>query len=154
MADQFLSARVTWTDKLHFQGRAEHEQVVAIDHAPPLGDGNGIKPMELLLLSLASCSGQTVISLLQKMRQNVRGFTVKAEGPKRADHPTIFTEIRLEFDVEGDDLNAEAVEKAIRKTEEKYCPVWVMLKQGVKISFSFRLRPAWIEAAATWLRPA
>ena len=142
MADQLLSAQVIWTQKLHFQGQAEHKQVVAIDHAPPLGDGNGIKPMELLLMSLASCSAQTVISLLQKMRQDVRGFTVKAEGARRAEHPTVFTEIRLAFEIEGNDLSAEAVEKAIRKSEEKYCPVWAMLKPGVKISFSYKLRTA------------
>ena len=142
MADQLLSAWVTWTDRLHFQGRTEHEQVVAIDHAPPLGDGNGIKPMELLLMSLASCSGQTVISLLQKMRQDVRGFTVKAEGARRVEHPTVFTEIRLTFEVEGADLSAEAVEKAIRKSEEKYCPVWAMLKPGLSISFSYKIQPA------------
>jgi len=142
VADQLLSAQVTWTEKLHFRGQAEHDQVVAIDHAPPLGDGNGIKPMELLLMSLASCSAQTVISLLQKMRQDVRGFTVKAEGARRAEHPTVFTEIRLAFEIEGNDLSAEAVEKAIRKSEEKYCPVWAMLKPGVKISFSYKLRTA------------
>lgn len=141
MADQLLSAQVTWTEKLHFRGQAEHDQVVAIDHAPPLGDGNGIKPMELLLMSLASCSAQTVISLLQKMRQDVRGFTVKAEGARRAEHPTVFTEIRLAFEIEGNDLSAEAVEKAIRKSEEKYCPVWAMLKPGVKISFSYKIQP-------------
>ena len=142
MADQLLSARVTWTDKLHFRGQAEHEQIVAIDHAPPLGDGNGIKPMELLLMSLASCSGQTVISLLQKMRQDVRSFTVRAEGTRRSEHPTVFTEIRLTFEVEGSELDPEAVEKSIRKSEEKYCPVWAMLKPGVKITFSYKLLPA------------
>lgn len=141
MADQLLSAQVRWTEKLHFRGQAERDQVVAIDHAPPLGDGNGIKPMELLLMSLASCSAQTVISLLQKMRQDVRGFTVKAEGARRAEHPAVFTEIRLAFEIEGNDLSAEAVEKAIRKSEEKYCPVWAMLKPGVKISFSYKIQP-------------
>ncbi|MDP2913855.1 MAG: OsmC family protein [Candidatus Aminicenantes bacterium] len=142
MADQLLSTQVTWTEKLHFQGQAEHEQVVAINHAPPLGDGNGIKPMELLLMSLASCSAQTVISLLKKMRQDVRGFTVKAEGARRVEHPTVFTEIRLSFEVEGNDLSAETVDKAIRKSEEKYCPVWAMLKPGVKISYSYKIQPA------------
>jgi putative redox protein len=132
---------VKWTEKLHFRGQSEHEQVVAIDHAPPLGDGNGIKPMELLLMSLASCSAQTVISLLQKMKQDVRGFTVKAEGARRAEHPTVFTKIRLEYEVEGVGLSAEAVEKAIRLSEEKYCPVWAMLKPGVKISFSYKIQP-------------
>jgi len=139
MTDQILSAYATWTDKLHFQGRAEFDQRVTIDYGPPLGDGNGIRPMELLLMSLASCSGQIVISLLQKMKQDVRGFTVRAQGSKRADHPTVFTAIRMEYEVRGAGIEAESVEKAIRMSEEKYCPVWAMLKSGVGISFTFKI---------------
>jgi len=142
MSDQLLKARVTWTDKYHFEGRAEFEQAVAIDYGPPLGDGNGIRPMELLLMSLASCSGQIVVSLLQKMKQDVRGFTVRAEGDKQAEHPTVFTAIRVEYEVRGASLQAASVEKAIRLSEEKYCPVWAMLKPAVKISFSYKILEA------------
>jgi putative redox protein len=141
MSEQLLKAHVTWTDKYHFEGRAEHEQIVAIDYGPPLGDGNGLRPMELLLMSLASCSGQIVISLLQKMKQDVRGFTVRAEGDKQTEHPTVFTEIRLTYEVRGANLHAPSVEKAVRLSEEKYCPVWAMLKPGVKIAFLYKILP-------------
>ena len=139
MTESILKAQAAWTDKLHFQGRAEFDQSVTIDYGPPLGDGNGIRPMELLLMSLASCSGQIVISLLQKMKQDVRGFTVRAEGTKQAEHPTVFTAIRLEYEVRGSNIAVDSVDKAIRLSEEKYCPVWAMLKSGVGISFTFKI---------------
>lgn len=135
MAEQ-LAASVRWTQKLHFTGRAEFAHDVPVDHAPPLGEGQGISPMEVLLMSLAGCSGQTVMSLLEKMRQDVRAFSVTASGAKRDDHPRVFTEIRLEFRVGGTALDRGLVDKAVRLTEEKYCPVWAMLKGNVPITTS------------------
>ena len=132
MAEQ-LTASVRWTRKLHFVGRAEFDHDVPVDHAPPLGDGHGISPMEVLLISLAGCSGQTVASLLEKMHQDVRSFSVTATGAKRDDHPRVFTEIRLEFRVGGNALERDKVDKAVRLTEERYCPVWAMLKGNVPI---------------------
>jgi putative redox protein len=129
-----LKAKVEWTSRMHFEGRAGFAHDVPIDHGPPLGTGEGIKPTELTLMSLAACSGQTVISLLEKMRQSVTAFTVRAEADKREDHPQIFTAIRLNFRVEGTGLDKALVEKAVRLSEEKYCPVWAMLKPAVPIT--------------------
>ena len=134
-----LNATVRWTGRMHFQGSSEFTHEVPIDHAPPLGTGEGIKPTELLLMSLAACSGQTVISLLEKMRQNVAAFTVRADADKREDHPQVFTAIRLEFRIEGKDLDRALVEKAVRLSEGKYCPVWAMLKQAVPISSTIEI---------------
>jgi putative redox protein len=138
MADQ-LTASVRWTQKLHFVGRAAYAHEVPVDHAPPLGEGRGISPMEVLLMSLAGCSGQTVMSLLEKMRQDVRTFSVTASGAKRDDHPRVFTEIRLEFRIGGNALDRDLIDKAVRLTEEKYCPVWAMLKGNVPIAASIVL---------------
>jgi putative redox protein len=134
-----LKAMVEWTGRMHFEGRAGFAHDVPIDHSPPLGMGDGLKPTELTLMSLAACSGQTVISLLEKMRQNVTAFTVRAESDKREDHPQVFTAIRLKFRVEGAGLDKALVEKAVRLSEEKYCPVWAMLKAAVPITSTIEL---------------
>jgi putative redox protein len=134
-----LKALVEWTGRMHFEGRGGFAHDVPIDHSPPLGAGEGIKPTELLLMSLAACSGQTVISLLEKMRQNVAAFTVRVEADKREDHPQVFTAIRLEFRIEGKDLDRALVEKAVRLSEGKYCPVWAMLKKAVAITSTIEI---------------
>ncbi len=91
-------------------------------------------------MSLAACSGQTVISLLEKMRQDVKSFSVRAEGKRQEDHPNVFTEIRLEFRVEGTALDRALVEKAVRLSEEKYCPVWAMMKKSAAVKSSITIK--------------
>jgi len=39
------------------------------EYEKSIGDGEGFMPLELLLLSLASCSGSTVVSLLRRMKR-------------------------------------------------------------------------------------
>jgi putative redox protein len=136
-----LTASVRWTDKMHFWGRGDYGHDVPVDYSPPLGDGQGYGGLDLLLMALAACSAQTVMPLLVKMKQEVKAFTVTATGKRRTEHPTVLTEIALTFDIQGNDLAPELVEKAVRLSEEKYCPVWAMLKPGVPISYSVNITP-------------
>lgn len=106
---------------------------IIIDYIPPLGDGQGYMPLELLLISLASCSGATVATLLRKMKKSISGFKVKAKGIRREQHPTSFQKIILEFEINSEDIQNAEVEKAIKLSEETYCPVWAMLKNTVEI---------------------
>jgi len=138
MAEE-LSAVVVWKGKLEFEGRTAFDQAIHIDVSPPLGNDHGSQPMELLLVSLASCAGQIVVSLLQKMRQDVRAFSVKASGPKQADHPRVFTSIRLDMEVSGQNIDPAAAEKALRLAEDKYCPVYALLKNSVPIQTSITI---------------
>lgn len=132
-----LTCETKWTGRYHFEGTAEFDHPVPIDYSPPLGDGFGHKPTELLLMALASCSGQTTVSLLQKMKQDVRAFSVRAAGDKHEEHPRVFTAIHLEFRVAGPGIDPAVVAKAIKMSEDKYCPVWAMLKGSVAIISSF-----------------
>lgn len=53
-------------DRVQFRGvsPANPDRPIAFDFAPPLGDGQGYNGLELLLMSLAGCSGTTVAPLL------------------------------------------------------------------------------------------
>lgn len=116
------------------------EQAVAIDY--PLEPGEacvGLTPLKLLLTSLAGCSGNTVGLVLARMRQPVQAIDVNARGVRRDEHPTVLTDISLEFLVRGDDIDPEAVQKAIALAESQLCPVWAMLKEGTPIHASFRI---------------
>jgi len=136
-----LKAEVIWKGRMKFEGRSAYEQTIAIDVSPPHGDDAGAKPMELLLISLASCAGQVVISLLQKMRQDIRNFSLRATGTKHNDHPKVFTEIHLEIEAAGPGLEKVAVEKAVQMAEDKYCPVFAMLKKSVAIRTTIAVAP-------------
>ncbi|HZK54711.1 MAG TPA: OsmC family protein [Desulfosporosinus sp.] len=125
--------------KVQFTGVARANLAISIDCLPPLGDGQGYTPLELLLISLASCSGTTVLTLLRKMKKNISGIKVNAKGIRRDQAPTSFQTITLEFVISSEDVQSAEVQKAIKLTEETYCPVWTMLKNNVEVNPEFRI---------------
>jgi putative redox protein len=134
-----VQATVTLQDKMTLIGQGHTPHTVQIDYLPPLGEDNGFMPTELLLTSLAACGGHTLLTLLRRMGKTITGMEVRAVGQRRDEHPTVFTSIALEFHLRGDDLDATCVERALALSEEKYCPVWAMLKPSVPITASYVL---------------
>ncbi len=135
-----INATVTLLDKaMLLKGKAHTDHEVQIDYIPPFGEDNGFMPLELRLLSLAGCSGQTLLFLLQKMGKTVDSMKIQAVGKRREDHPTIFTSIELQYDLKGKNLDVATLEKTIKMSEETYCPVWAMLKNSTALSSKYKL---------------
>jgi putative redox protein len=112
---------------------------VAVDFAPEGEDLDGFTPLELLLTSLAGCSGQVVVGLLKRMGQEVKDLTVHARGIKKEVHPTVLTSIELDFEFRGGRIDGPSVEKALALSEERFCPVWAMVKAAAPIKATYRL---------------
>jgi putative redox protein len=104
----------------------------------PSESGAGPRPLEMLLGSLASCAGGALVALLRRSGQPFTGLTVRARGQRRSEHPTVFTEIAMEFVVCGS-VDPGAVAKAIEQSESRLCPIWAMLKPGTPITSSFQI---------------
>jgi putative redox protein len=98
-----------------------------------------LRPLELLLASLAACGGSVVALLLARMQQPVRGVEVDVRGQRRDEHPTVFTAIAMEFVIRGTGVDPDAVTRALAQADEQLCPVWALLKPGVPITATFRI---------------
>lgn len=124
---------------MRFDGKSRSGRTVELDFAPPGGMSEGYTPLELLLASLAACSGQVVAGLLNRMGQEIAGFRIIARGAQKDIHPKVLKAVRLEFEFSGGRLEPASVAKALALSEERYCPVWAMLKASVPIKAEFRL---------------
>jgi len=123
-------------EKLHFAGMVEGNQPVSIDYTPPMGDNLGYTSLELLLLSLSSCVGSSVLTILRKMKKTITAFEIKSKGIRKEEHPTCFTTIYLEIYMKSANVTEEDLAKVLKLSEENYCPVWAMLKGNVEIIVS------------------
>ncbi len=95
-------------------------------------DGNSAaRPMEVLLAALGACAGMDVLSILRKKQQPVASYHVRVEGDQRAEHPRIYTEIRVIHEVEGVGVEVAAVKRAIELSAGRYCSISAMLASGV-----------------------
>ena len=134
-----LSVRATQVEGLRFSMTAR-EHTVTTDYPLQPGEaGAGMRPLELLLASLASCAGGSMVVLLRKFKQPAQGVEVNMRASRRDEHPTLLTDIAMEFIVYGTGLDLAAVARALAQSEEQICPVWAMLKGGTRITSSLRL---------------
>jgi len=134
-----LSAHVSLVDGLRFIGADRAGYSVDLDATAEEGGGNAPTPMELLLISLASCSAMDVIAILRKKHQPVEHLEVRAHGQRRDEHPTVFTMIDLEYIIHGSGIDPVAVGRAIELSRDRYCPIWAMLRTSVPIRSSYRI---------------
>lgn len=128
-------------DAVHFEATSPSTSVkVHIDGSPDIGGQElGARPMELVLMALASCSSLDLVTILRKQKQEITSFSVSTEGERRTEIPTIFTKIHLTFDLKGTIDRAKA-ERAAELAVKKYCSVHDMLAAGgVEITYQINL---------------
>lgn len=101
------------------------------------GAGNGVSPMQTVLLAIAACSAIDVEIFLKKMRQNILNIEVEIEGQRREEPlPRVFTDIHVIYKLHGV-IKEKSAQKAVEMAIEKYCSVSAMLQNSVNITYEF-----------------
>ena len=141
-----MTAKVRLETGMRFDAEAGSGHHVTLDAAEHGGGQNaGFRPMEMLLVGLAGCTGMDVISILRKKRQRVTAYEVHVAGIRAEDHPMVFVEITVEHIITGHQVQPEAVVRAIQLSEERYCGAGAMLGKVARLTHTFRI----LEAAET-----
>jgi len=132
--------RLVWCGEGLFVGidRNKHSVVISTQHEE---NRVGMKPSDLLLVALASCTAVDVVSIMRKKRQPLSRLEVMADGEQEPDPPWRFRTIHLTYRVHGRNLTPEAVARAIELSEGRYCSVAASLRPQVEITTSFEIDP-------------
>ena len=78
--DELMETILNWSGNVAFSGTASSGHEIKIDGAEKIGGQNsGVRPMELLLQSVAGCTGINVIWILKKMRLEPTLFSYGSE---------------------------------------------------------------------------
>ncbi|MFN3706461.1 MAG: OsmC family protein [Thermoflexales bacterium] len=126
---------------LTFDGFTHSGYRLVLDAAPPLGQGEGARPMELLITGLAGCTAMDVLSILWKKREPVQGFEVHVEGVRATEHPRVYVEIEVLYRVFGE-VSVDSVERAIQLSVERYCGANAMLREVAHITHRYEILAA------------
>ena len=127
MSDR-LQARVRWVEGHRFLATTGSGFSLVLDN-PQREDGAAAAPMELVLVSLAGCTGVDVVAILDKMRQPLERLEVEVKGCRRDEHPKIYTDVTVVYRVWGEGLDPKKVRRAVELSESKYCSVSAMLRE-------------------------
>ncbi len=134
---------VVLVDGMHFRATGKNSVSVSVDSPNEAGGVSaGPTPMELMLVSLGSCTGMDVISILRKKRQAVTSYHVEVTGTVANEYPHVYTHIAIRHVVEGNAVSDQAVRHAIELSETKYCSAYAMLEKAASLSSSYEIGPA------------
>lgn len=133
------TATVKWIGGKQFVGIDSTSHSVVLSTPD---EGVGIKPSELLLLAVASCSAVDVVEILTKKRMPLSYMEITSRGEQDSEAPWTFRKIFLNFKVSGKSLTEKAVEQAIQLSEEKYCSVAATIRATAEIVTTFEIVPA------------
>ena len=135
-----ITARVKLIEGMQMLGESGSGHALVMDAAPSVGGRDmGVRPMELLLIGMGGCASIDVVTILRKGRHTVTDCVATLKGVRAETDPKVFLEIFLHFVVTGKGLPANAVERAIRLSEETYCSASAMLGKTAKIQTSYEI---------------
>ncbi|HET8712972.1 MAG TPA: OsmC family protein [Gemmatimonadales bacterium] len=116
---------------MRFEGGAAGQPPILVD-----GDKKvATSPVELLLVSAASCTATDIVMILQKQRVALEELTIAVRGTRRAEHPRRYTAIAYHVSVRGGGADEGKVRRAVDLSLEKYCSVVASLAPDIAVSY-------------------
>ncbi|AEF93049.1 OsmC family protein [Desulfotomaculum nigrificans CO-1-SRB] len=129
--------QVSWEGNMKFVGTDETGFKIPMDAAAIYGGQNqGVRPMELMLMSLGGCTGIEVGHILNKMRVKFDSLNIEVTGERVNDHPKVFSTIHVIYRFTGENIPVEKVMKALQLAEQVYCSAANMLNKVAKITYA------------------
>ncbi len=136
-----LTAKMNWSGGIKFEGTSAFGHKIVTDGPKRAGgEESGYKPTELLLFSIASCTGVDIVNILGKMRQELTSLEIEVIGHHAEDYPKPFHTVEIKFILEGNNLDPNKVAKAIELSENKYCMVSQTVSNPGKVTTSFEIK--------------
>jgi len=131
--------KTKWVDGMAFECEISGHKVT-IDAVPEVGGKDlGPRPKALMLASLGGCTAMDVISILKKMRVEVKDLNVIVEGDLTDEHPKHFYKMHVIYEVTGKDLPIDKIKKAVNLSEERYCGVSAVYNKAMEITSEIKL---------------
>ena len=125
---------VRWAGGKRFIGIDSTNHSVVLSSAD---EGIGMKPSELLLVALSSCSSVDVVDILSKKRIELTKLDVQATAEQDKEPPWTFRKIHLIYRLAGKGLTERDAEQAIKLSQEKYCSVAATIRGMAEITWEY-----------------
>ncbi len=111
-----------------FLGINEAGEKAIVDGEQPAA---GVKPMQMLLISLASCTAFDVVDIMAKKRQPLSRYRVEVIGEQAEDHPRRYTHITMVHYGCGPQVTEAALTRSAELSRTKYCSVSASLNAEI-----------------------
>ena len=129
-----------WLENMAFESEINGYKLIIDAKEEVGGQDKGPRPKPLMLAALGGCTSMDMVSILKKMRVELKSLNVIVEGELSEEHPKRFTKMHVIYEVEGDNLPMDKIKKAVSLSEDKYCGVSAVYKEVMEISSEIRIK--------------
>ncbi len=134
------SIKTVWKENNIFETDVDGHNIV-IDLAKDAGgDDAGPRPKKFVLVAAAGCSGLDVVEIVKKMRIDIKGFNIQIESDVTDEYPKQYTNLKVVYEFEGENLPKEKLERACQLSFDNYCGVLAMYKKAVPVTYEVRIK--------------
>ena len=122
-----------------FDGRkAKGGPTITVDNTGKAEPG----PVDTLLISLAACTTEDVLTILEKRRTPATRVEIEVDGKRANATPARLTSVHLRYVVDGEGIDRANTLRAIELAVTKYCSVRDSLDKSIQIDWSLVLNGA------------
>ncbi len=124
-----------WMGKMQFNALVNGHTIIMDGPERVGGEDNGPIPKPFVLTALSGCTGMDIVSILRKLRKEVKELNMIVTGELSAQQPIEYTAMHIVYDFKGDEACKDAALNAVNLSQEKYCGVSHMLKKALPVTW-------------------
>jgi uncharacterized OsmC-like protein len=98
----------------------------------------GFRPYQLMVASIAVCSGGLLRTILTKKKISIEDMTIDTEVVRNPDKANRIEKITLHYSIKGENLKRDKIEKAIH-IASKNCPMAQSVAGSIELEETFEL---------------
>ena len=122
-----------------FEGRkAKGGPTITVDNTGKAEPG----PVDTMLIALAACTSEDVLSILEKRRTPATRLEIEVEGKRANAVPARLSHVHLKYVVDGEGIDRANTLRGIELAVTKYCSVRDSLDKSIEVDWSLVLNGA------------
>jgi uncharacterized OsmC-like protein len=98
----------------------------------------GFRPYQLMVSSIAVCSGGVLRTILKKKRMEVEDISLTADVTRNEKEANRIEKIQIHYVIKGKDLAHDKVEQAV-ELAKKNCPMVQSVKGSIEVTETFEI---------------
>ncbi|HET6871354.1 MAG TPA: OsmC family protein [Sporolactobacillaceae bacterium] len=98
----------------------------------------GFRPFQLMVASVAGCSGTVMKKIFVKKRMDLEELTIKADVTRNPDKADRIEKIHMTFVVKAEGLDDKTMEKIVELTR-KHCSMVQSVQDSIEITEDFQI---------------
>jgi putative redox protein len=99
----------------------------------------GFRPYQLMVSSIAVCSGGVLRKILEKQRINFENISIAAEVTRNEEKANRIEKVALHFTITGENLKEEKIHKAMELTR-KNCSMVQSVIDSIEVEETFEIK--------------